>query len=129
MDVVRPRRVFAGLESQLRPMRNWLGSLLPPGALRDDVLSIATELGTNALHHTASGHGGSFAVELACSPVVIRITVTDNGGPGDLRLIEDLDAEHGRGLLLVRGLATRMGVAGDERGRQVWAEIARLESA
>ncbi len=128
MDVARLRRVFAGLDSQLQPMRSWLSSLLPPGALCDDVLSVATELGTNALQHTATGHGGSFAVELTCSPSADRITVTDNGGPSDPRLIDDPDAEHGRGLLLVCGLAARMGVAGDGRGRQVWAEIARAEA-
>lgn len=32
-------------------------------------------------------------------------------------------------LLLVYGLADRVGVSGDERGRQVWAEVGPVQSA
>ena len=39
-------------------------------------------------------------------------------------MIEDPAAEHGRGLLLVRGLSQRTGVTGDQRGRLVWADVA-----
>ena len=120
----RLRRAFAGRESDLPVMRQWLKSVLPSSAALDDVLSIATELGANAIKHTASGYGGGFAVELFCTSSCIRVAVTDAGSPGEPRVVDDLGAEHGRGLLLVRGLAERMGASGDERGRQVWAEIA-----
>jgi anti-sigma regulatory factor (Ser/Thr protein kinase) len=120
----RLRRAFAGRASDLPVMRQWLKSVLSTSAVLDDVLSIATELGANAIKHTASGDGGGFAVELFCTSSCIRVTVSDAGSLGEPRVIEDLGAEHGRGLLLVQGLAERMGVSGDERGRQVWAEVA-----
>jgi serine/threonine-protein kinase RsbW len=117
-------RVFPGEEHQLRMVRQWLAGLLPDGPARRDVLCVATELGTNAIRHTASGRpGGSFAVEIVRNQATARVTVTDQGAPQGPRLIDDPDAEHGRGLLLVAGLSSRTGVAGDHRGRLVWAEI------
>lgn len=124
MAGVRLRQVFAGEASQLVQVREWLAVLLPPGEMCDDVISIATELGSNAVKHTASGRGGSFAVELACSPFTVRVAVVDDGGPGEPRVIDDLGAEHGRGLLLVRGLADQVGLCGDDSGRVVWADVA-----
>lgn len=94
-----------------------LTSLLPPGEVRDDVISIATELGSNAIKHTASGHGGTFTVELTRNSFVVRVAVSDGGGPADPRVVNDHAAEHGRGLQLVRGLADHTGVSGDRGGR------------
>jgi len=88
------------------------------------VISVATELASNALRHTASGRGGWFAVEITWYRSVVRVAVADGGGPAGPRVIDDAAAEHGRGLLLVRGLSVRTGVTGDQRGRLVWAEIA-----
>jgi hypothetical protein len=81
---------------------------------------------------------------------VIRVAVTDEGGPGvpcltgdplssgDLALDGDLDddldpdreiavdgeSDCGRGLLIVRALSVTSGVCGNARGRTVWAEVA-----
>jgi len=123
-NVQRWRQVFAGEERQLRYLRRWLASLLPPCEARDDVVSIATELGSNAIRHTASGRGGSFTVEITSSQHVVRVAVADGGGPTGPRVIDDPAGEQGRGLLLVRGLSTRAGVVGDQRGRLVWADVA-----
>jgi hypothetical protein len=123
-DAPRWRRVFKGEERELGVVRRWLAALLPDCPARDDVISVATELGSNALRHTASGRGGSFAVEISWHQSVVRVAVADRGGPGEPRVIEDPEGEHGRGLLLVRGLSVRTGVAGSQRGRTVWAEIA-----
>jgi hypothetical protein len=116
--------VFPGQERQLREVRVWLASLLPPCPARDDVVSVATEFGANAIRHTASGAGGTFAVEVAWQKPVVRVAVADGGGTTDPHEIDDLFAENGRGLLLVRGLSARLGVEGDRDGRLVWAEIA-----
>jgi hypothetical protein len=105
-------------------VRRWLASLLPECPTRDDVISIVTELGSNALRHTASGRSGVFAVEVTWHESVVRVAVADGGGPTEPHVIEDPPAEHGRGLLLVRGLSVRTGVTGDHRGRLVWADIA-----
>lgn len=64
-DAPRWRQVFSGEKRQLRLMRRWLAACLPECPARDDVISVATELGSNAIVHTASGRAGWFAVELA----------------------------------------------------------------
>jgi hypothetical protein len=116
--------VFPGEERQLAALRRWLESLLPDCAERDDLACVATELGANAISHTRSGRGGCFAVEITCRPPEVRIAVADGGAPGEPRVIDDLDGENGRGLLVVQGLSLRSGVLGDQRGRLVWADIA-----
>jgi len=117
-------RAFSGDAREIRKVREWLISLLPECPARNDVISVATELGNNAVLHTASGRGGAFAVEITYSESIVRVAVADRGGPAEPRVIEDPDGEHGRGLLLVRGLSERTGVEGDHQGRTVWAEIA-----
>lgn len=123
-------RVFPGHERELSRLRRWLCSLLPDCPERDEVLSVATELGSNALEHTASGDpGGSFAVQVAWHQCLVQVAVADGGGPGEPRVIQDLDGERGRGLLLVHGLSARTGWTGDERGRVVCAQIAWPDDA
>ena len=124
MSGMRWRRVFPGEERQLSVLRRWLESLLPDCAARGDVASVATEMGTNAIRHTASGQGGWFAVEITWHQPAVRVAVADRGSPGEPRVIDDPAGEHGRGLLLVQGLSVRTGgVCGDHRGRLVWADI------
>jgi hypothetical protein len=123
-DVLRWRQVFGGEERQLGAMRRWLASLLPECPARADVLSVANELCSNAIQHTASGQGAWFAVEVTWHRSVVQVAVADCGGHAEPRLIDDPSGEHGRGLLLVQGLAIRTGFTGDERGRLVWAQIA-----
>jgi hypothetical protein len=117
------RRMFHGKEQQLDLLRAWLASLLPQPGPRDDVLCVATELGSNALRHTASGQGGSFAVEIAWYCQAVRVLVADSGGPGEPRIIDAPAAGHGRGLLIVQSLSLRTGVLGNHRGRVVWADV------
>jgi hypothetical protein len=76
------QRLFRGQQTELRQLRHWLTGLLPDTSARDDLISVAVELGTNAIQHTASGDGGWFTVEVACLGPVIRVAVTDEGGPG-----------------------------------------------
>jgi histidine kinase-like protein len=121
---LRWRQLFPGEERQLGVLRRWLAALLPDCAARDDVVSVAVELATNAVKFTASGHGGWFAVELTWSGRVVRVAVVDGGAPAAPHLVDDPTGEHGRGLLMVRALSARTGVCGDGRGRLVWAEIA-----
>jgi anti-sigma regulatory factor (Ser/Thr protein kinase) len=117
-------RIFPGEERQLGLMRQWLRSLLPECPARDDLLSIATELGSNAVLHTRSGQGGWFGVEINCGPQVLRVTVTDRGGPNIPQVIDVPDCEHGRGMRVVQALSASTGQSGDHNGRQIWAEIA-----
>ena len=105
-------------------MRRWLAALLPDGLERDDLTSVAVELATNAIQHTASGQDGWFTVELACHGRVAWIAVTDEGGPGAPRPSDDPMSDCGRELIIVQALAQSCGVRGDSRGRTVWAEVA-----
>jgi anti-sigma regulatory factor (Ser/Thr protein kinase) len=120
---LRSRLVLPGEERQLRTVRRWLAALLSDCPARDDVTTVATELATNSIKFSASGRGGWFAVEIAWHEPVVRVTVADGGGPTEPRVIDNPSGEHGRGLLLVRGLSVRTGVCGDHRGRLVWADV------
>jgi serine/threonine-protein kinase RsbW len=117
-------RIFPGEERQLHVMRRWLEELFPEHPALSDMVCIATELGTNAIRHTASGRpGGSFAVVITSGLGVVTVSVADRGGPWEPLVINDPDGESGRGLLIVRGLAAQVGVRGDYLGRVVWAEV------
>jgi anti-sigma regulatory factor (Ser/Thr protein kinase) len=120
---LRWRELFPGEERQLSAVRRWVESLLPQCPARDDVTCVATELGTNAVQHTATGHGGCFAVEVIWHQQWVRVAVTDGGAPEGPLMIDDPLAVHGRGLRIVQGLSARTGVCGDHRGRLVWADI------
>lgn len=122
-SAVRWRRVFPGDQPQLAVLRRWLTSLLPDCLARSDVVCVATELGTNAVQHTATGRGGWFAVEITCYGTVMRVAVADCGGPAEPQVIQRADGEHGRGLALVQGLALQTGYSGDHHGRLVWADL------
>src|SRR3984957_3552987 len=76
------QRLFRGQQTELRQLRHWLTALLPDTSARDDLISVAVELGTDAIQHPASGDGGWFTVEVACLGPVIRVAVTDEGRPG-----------------------------------------------
>jgi serine/threonine-protein kinase RsbW len=120
---LRWRREFPGEERELGALRRWLKSLLPDCPARDDVALVATELGSNAVRHSSSGRGGWFAVEITWHQRVVRVAVADGGAAAGPRVVDDPAGEHGRGLLVVRGLAARTGQCGDERGRLVWADV------
>jgi hypothetical protein len=120
---LRWRRAFRGEEGQLSQLRAWIRSLLPECSARDDVVSVANELGANAIRHTASGRGGWFITEITWFTQTVRVAVADYGAPAGPRLVSDPSADHGRGLIVIRGLAARTGVVGDTRGRLVWADI------
>ena len=119
---LRWRRAFPGDPAQMGALRRWLEQLLPPCPSRDDVASVAVELCTNAVRHTASGQG-RFAVEVTWTVQTVRVAVFDSGAPDGPRVIEDPLREDGRGLLMVNTLSARRGVSGDARGRVVWADI------
>ena len=78
---LRWRWVFPGREDQVRELRRWLAGLLPGAPARDDVVLVAVELVTNAVRHTASGHGGLVMVEVTWYGPVVRVAVADGGAP------------------------------------------------
>ena len=122
-SALRWRKVFTGEGTALREARRWVTGLLPDCPARDDVVSVAWELCSNAVEHTASGSGGYFAVEITWQRAIVRVTVADAGAPTGPRRFEDPMAERGRGLVIVQELCCRTGMSGDHRGRLVWGDI------
>ncbi|MEV0404247.1 ATP-binding protein [Actinoallomurus sp. NPDC050550] len=104
-------------------VRDVLGSHHP--ALDGVGLSVS-ELATNAIRHTPSGAGGRFTIRLAAADHRIRAEVINDGvidGEPHRRSEPGIDAEHGRGLLLVDALADRWGVTRCAGRTTVWAEF------
>ncbi len=87
------------------------------------MITVADELASNAIQHTRSGRGGQFTVSVTWYGQIVRVAVTDGGAPDGPQFIDDPDAEHGRGLLVVRGLSVHSGARGDSQGRLVWADV------
>jgi two-component sensor histidine kinase len=92
----------------------------------DAAILLTSELVTNSLRHSASGHAGAkLSVTVARAAGWLRVEVTDGGGAGLPALHQpDDDAEQGRGLGLVDTLATRWDARRDGPGTVTWFEIA-----
>ncbi|MGW3951036.1 ATP-binding protein [Streptomyces sp. NPDC004752] len=120
------RRTFRGDPQELRAARNWTRAALDGHPHSDDAALIVTELGTNALMHTASGDvAGTFHVTLTISELVTLIAVTDSGDAKTAPEIQQPpgNATHGRGLGIVATLADNVIVHGDNSGRTITAEL------
>src|SRR5690349_11952368 len=70
-----------GSPEEVGRVRRWTCDILRGCACVDDAVLIVTELGANALLHTASGEpAGTFHVALAVTGHIVSISVTDSGG-------------------------------------------------
>jgi anti-sigma regulatory factor (Ser/Thr protein kinase) len=91
----------------------------------EDAELCMSELVTNAIVHTASGHGGLVTVTVAGEAEdVIRISVTDDGAGGAVPYLRDVPLSvSGRGILIVTTLAAEWGVEADADGTTTWARL------
>jgi anti-sigma regulatory factor (Ser/Thr protein kinase) len=105
--------------------RRWTRDVLRGQPLADDAALIVSELGTNALLHSASGRqAGTFRITLALTADALTISVTDQGSPTAPRMERPgSEATHGRGLGMVSTLADRIEITGDHHGRTVTAQL------
>ena len=119
------RREFRGHAEQVAAARRFVVSAIQhSGPARDVSRLLVSEAATNALLHSASGDGGSFAVEYAISDHLLRVEVHDGGGPtGPRRRVHDVESMTGRGLDLFDALSDRWGVDGNPDGWTVWFEL------
>ncbi|MFD9909051.1 ATP-binding protein [Streptomyces sp. NPDC059063] len=97
------------------------------GERSETVAAVVAELAANAVLH-AQVPGRNFEVALLWVPGgPLRVEVTDTCGdraPGPQAELPSLEAESGRGLVLVETLASRWGVAvGPAPRKTVWAEL------
>jgi anti-sigma regulatory factor (Ser/Thr protein kinase) len=109
---VRESVEVAGLVERAKVVRAFVGAVLGPGhPCEDDAVLLASELFGNSLRHSSSGlPGETVTVTVAARAGAVRVEVVDRSGPGvpQLRPAGE-DAEDGRGLGLVAGLAARWG--------------------
>jgi anti-sigma regulatory factor (Ser/Thr protein kinase) len=123
-SVIRVARVFAGLPAQVAVAREFVRRVLGPVPVADEVALLVSELCTNALRHTASGHGGSFVVVVQPRSGSVRVEVRDEGsGPAPSPHSIDVLTEDGRGLGLVELIADNWGYGGDCHGGSVFFEL------
>jgi anti-sigma regulatory factor (Ser/Thr protein kinase) len=93
---------------------------------------LVSEIFTNSVRHSGSGAAGetvtvTVTVAVRAWDSTVRVEVTDRSGPGvpEPRPV-GRDAEGGRGLQLVAGLATRWGWQRRGRRTVTWFEIRAL---
>jgi anti-sigma regulatory factor (Ser/Thr protein kinase) len=86
---------------------------------------LVSETVTSTLDQAAPASGtGSLEVGYAVVGRRLRVEVSDDGGPARLRRrIHAVRSASGRGLELVRTLASRWGVRESAAGRTIWFEV------
>ena len=109
---VRESVKVAGLAERTRIVRSFVGAVLGPGhPCGDDAVLLVSELFANSLQHSGSGvPGETVTITVTARAGAVRVEVADRSGPGvpEVRPAS-ADAEDGRGLGLVAGLAARWG--------------------
>jgi anti-sigma regulatory factor (Ser/Thr protein kinase) len=110
--VVRERVTLAGRAERARAARRFVGEVLGQGHPCGDVaVLLVSEVFGNSVRHSGSGAPGeTVTVAVIAGDGVVRVEVTDRAGEGTPKLrTAGGDAEGGRGLQLVSGLAARWG--------------------
>ncbi|MGA2829893.1 MAG: ATP-binding protein [Streptosporangiaceae bacterium] len=123
---VRESVTLAGRAERARVARTFVGAVLGPGHPCGDVaVLLVSELFGNSVRYSRSGEPGeTVTVAVTAGGGIVRVEVTDRGGPGapELRPAGG-DAEDGRGLGLVAVLAARWGWRRCGRRTVTWFEL------
>jgi anti-sigma regulatory factor (Ser/Thr protein kinase) len=109
---IRENVTLAGRAERARAARAFVGAVLGPGHPCGDVaVLLVSEIFGNSVRHSGSGApGATVTVAVIAGDGVVRVEVTDRAGSETPELRPaGLDAEGGRGLQLVAGLAARWG--------------------
>lgn len=112
-------QAFPGSPEQVGNVRRAIRFYLGSCPASDDVTLIVSELATNAILHSRSGHGGTFVVRAELHPTWVWIEVEDAGG-------EWIDRRHddrSHGLAVVNELAREWGRSNGANGRTIWARV------
>ena len=118
---------LAGRAERARIARAFAVGVLGPGhPCGDDGALLVSELFGNSVRHSRSdAAGGTVTVAVSAGDGLVRVEVTDRSGSKVPELYAaGRDAEGGRGLQLVAGLAARWGWRRRRGGRLVtWFEV------
>lgn len=85
---------------------------------------LVTELVTNAIEHG----GGTAVVDAEVDRTRLRVAVADSDPRLPTAQLAAIDAERGRGLLLVEALSSRWGATPQGAGKSVWFELDHTSS-
>jgi len=125
-DVLLGTLTLPGVERSVAYARHFLRDLLPVGSpVVYDLMTVASELVSNAIAHTRSGlQGGQVTVQLLARPGVLRVEVVDDGAEGARPHVKaESGCESGRGIHIVQELTARWGYDEDGARTIVWAEF------
>lgn len=116
-------QTYPGLPAMVSAARAFVRSMLADSPRIDDAESVTSELMSNSLHHTPSGHGGEVEVTVTTQPGWARVAISDSGtGAWTPSSAGEWD-EYGRGLLIVEALADKFGHDASASGQTTWAEF------
>ncbi len=113
------RRIFPGRPDQASRAREFVAYLLTDLPNVDDAVLVTSEFVSNALRHTASARpDGKFLLEVRRNAGGATIALVDQGSHKE-PVTPNLDdmSEFGRGLYMVRALASDLTWTGDRKGR------------
>ena len=120
------RRRFARRPEEVAAARRFVrGGLTRGSDAWETAQLLVSETVTSSLDHAGSDTGsGTLEVGYAVVDRRLRVGVSDDGGPARLRRrIGAVRSAGGRGLELVRTLASRWGVRESSSGRTIWFEV------
>ncbi|MGD0705602.1 MAG: ATP-binding protein [Trebonia sp.] len=123
---VRESVTLAGRAERARVARSFVRGVLGSGhPCGDAAVLLVSEIFGNSVRHSGSGAPGeTVTVAVIAGDGIVRIEVTDRAGPGTPELSPTGgDAEGGRGLQLVAGLAARWGWRLRGGRMETWFEL------
>jgi two-component sensor histidine kinase len=120
------RRRFARRPEEVAAARRFVRAGLTRGSdTWETAQLLVSETVTSALDQGAPARGsGTLEIGYAVVGSRFRVEVSDDGGPARLRRrIHAVRSASGRGLQVVRALASRWGVRESSAGRTIWFEV------
>jgi anti-sigma regulatory factor (Ser/Thr protein kinase) len=116
--------IIQGRPEEVATARWFVARVLREHPHADTAVLLTSEAVTNAVVHTASGHGGTVSVMLTESSGGLRVEIADDGGATipTPRLADQL-SESSRGLFLIAELAVRSGYMRTGQGGRYWFEL------
>ena len=124
-EAITFERDYPGVIDQARHVRTDLAKVAADCPVSDDLILLASELATNAILHSQSGHPDhrTFTVRVTLyHGDYAWVEIIDQGGTWTA---DEFDDEHGRGLAIVATIAGdgNWGIDGDDASRVAWFRL------